>query len=111
MTCKGTLKVSRPTGEAAPGPPYWTHDASLFTGTFLHFGDEPVLVRGKFHLAAEPYTKRDADLEIVPLTVKRGTRVCVRPHESLRVGPRHHTDHQLVSAAFAARSHRRGGVI
>lgn len=35
-------------------------------------------MRGKFHLAEEPYSKSDADLEIVPLTVKRGT--CVYVH-------------------------------
>jgi len=53
-------------------PPYWTHDTSLFTGNFRYFGKEPVLVRGKLHLADEPYRKSDTDLEIVPLTHKQG---------------------------------------
>jgi hypothetical protein len=54
-------------------PPYWTHDTSLFTGSFRYFGKEPVLVRGKLHLADEAYSKSDVDLEIVPLTHKKGT--------------------------------------
>jgi hypothetical protein len=53
-------------------PPYWTHDTILFTGNFRYFGKEPVLVRGKLHLADEPYRKSDVDLEIVPLTHKQG---------------------------------------
>ncbi len=53
-------------------PPYWTHDTSLFSGQFRYFGKEPVLVRGKLHLADEPYRKTDADLEIVPLATKQG---------------------------------------
>ncbi len=53
-------------------PPYWTHDTSLFTGSFRSFGSEPVLVRGKLHLADEPYRKSDADLEIVPLAHQQG---------------------------------------
>jgi hypothetical protein len=53
-------------------PPYWTHDTSLFTGNFRYFGKEPVLVRGKVHLADELYRKSDVDLEIVPLTHKQG---------------------------------------
>ncbi len=54
-------------------PPYWTLDTSLFTGQFRYFGREPVLVRGKLHLANEPYSKSDVDLEIVPLTQKQGS--------------------------------------
>ena len=53
-------------------PPYWTHDTSLFTGSFRYFGSEPVLVRGRLHLAEEPYRKKDVVLEIVPLTHKQG---------------------------------------
>lgn len=53
-------------------PPYWTHDTSLFTGSFRSFGSEPVLVRGKLHFADEPYRKSDVDLEIVPLAHKQG---------------------------------------
>jgi hypothetical protein len=53
-------------------PPYWTHDTSLFTGSFRYFGKEPVLVRGKLHLADEAYRKSDVDLEIVPLVHKQG---------------------------------------
>jgi len=61
------------TGAERPAePPYWTHDTSLFTGSIRYFGREPVLVRGKLHLADEPYHKSDADLEIVPLTQKQG---------------------------------------
>ncbi len=52
--------------------PYWTHDTSLFTGQFRSFGKEPVLVRGKLHLAEEAYSKTDVDREIVPLTQKKG---------------------------------------
>ena len=52
--------------------PYFTHDTSLFTGNFAYFRHEPVLVRGKLHLADEAYSKTDTDLEIVPLTEKRG---------------------------------------
>jgi hypothetical protein len=52
--------------------PYWTHDTSLCTGSFRYFGSEPVLVRGKLHLADEPYRKSDVDLEIVPLAHKQG---------------------------------------
>ena len=51
---------------------YWTHDTDLFTGQFAYFGSEPVLVRGKIHQAEERYSKTDADLEIVPLTQKKG---------------------------------------
>jgi hypothetical protein len=61
-------KNSEPSAE----PPYWTHDTSLFTGSFRYFGKEPVLVRGKLHLADEPYRKSAVDLEIVPLTHKQG---------------------------------------
>lgn len=61
-------------------PPYWTHDTSLFTGSFRYFGKEPVLVRGKLHLAEEPYSKTDADLEIVPLTQKKGRSTYVNMH-------------------------------
>lgn len=61
--------------KAAESPaeqPYWTHDTSLFTGIFRYFRKEPVLVRGKLHLQDEPYSKTDADLEIVPLSQKTG---------------------------------------
>jgi len=64
---KGEAGAERPAQ-----PPYWTHDTALFTGSFRYFGKEPVLVRGKLHLADEPYHKSDADLEIVPLTQKQG---------------------------------------
>jgi hypothetical protein len=61
------------TGAERPAEPlYWTHDTALFTGSFRYFGKEPVLVRGKLHLADERYHKSDADLEIVPLTQKQG---------------------------------------
>ena len=61
------------TGAERPAePPYWTHDTSLFTGSIRYFGKEPVLVRGKLHVADEPYHKSDADLEIVPLTQQQG---------------------------------------
>lgn len=83
--------------------PYWTHDTSLFTGTFRYFGKEPVLVRGKVHLADESYSKTDADLEIVPLTQKKGqsTYVNIRayvlvPDITLTIGlyphPKQHAD-------------------
>src|SRR5438128_350111 len=52
--------------------PYFTHDTSLFTGSFAYFRNEPRLVRGKLHLKDETYSKTDADLEIVPLTQKKG---------------------------------------
>jgi hypothetical protein len=53
--------------------PYWTHDTSLFTGSFYFFGrGEPVLVRGKLHLAESPYSKTDLDLDIIPISQKRG---------------------------------------
>jgi hypothetical protein len=60
--------------ESAPEaqPPYWTHDTSLFTGSFRYFGNEPVLVRGKLHLADEAYRRSDAGLEIIPLTHQQG---------------------------------------
>src|SRR5438874_10127878 len=58
--------------------PYWTHDTSLFTGTFRYFGKEPVLVRGKLHLAQEQYRKSAIDLEIVPLMTKAG--ICTYIH-------------------------------
>src|SRR5205823_5268775 len=48
----------------------WTHDTSLFTGSFRYFGAEPVLVRGKLHLAEEAYY--GAASEIVPLKTKKG---------------------------------------
>ena len=61
------------TGAERPAePPYWTHDTSLFTGSIRYFGKEPVLVRGKLHLADELYHKSEADLEIVPLTQQQG---------------------------------------
>lgn len=55
-------------------PPYWTHDTDLFEGQFKYFSrrKEPVLVRGKLHLENEAYNKTDVDLEIVPLTQKKG---------------------------------------
>jgi hypothetical protein len=52
--------------------PYFTNDTSLFTGNFAYFRHELVLVRGKLHLAEEAYSKTDTDLEIIPLTEKRG---------------------------------------
>jgi hypothetical protein len=70
--------VSRHRGEATPEPSYWTHDSSLFTGKVRGLGDEPVLVRGKLHLADEAYSKSDADLSIVPLTGKVGRCVYVK---------------------------------
>src|SRR5205085_26221 len=39
-----------------------------------------VLVRGKLHLAEEPYSKTDADLEIVPLSQKKGMSTYVNMH-------------------------------
>jgi hypothetical protein len=58
--------------------PYWTHDTSLFTGSFRSFGrGEPVLVRGKLHMASAPYSKTDLDLSIVPITQKRGVSTYV----------------------------------
>jgi hypothetical protein len=64
--------MSRKEAEPQHEPPYWTHDTSLCTGSFRSFGREPVLVRGKLHLADEPYRKSDVDLEIVPLAHKQG---------------------------------------
>jgi hypothetical protein len=52
-------------------PPYWTHDTSLFSGTFASFRNEPVSVRGKVHLAEETYY--GAASEIVPLQTKQGS--------------------------------------
>ncbi len=64
--------MGREEAEPQHEPPYWTHDTSLCTGSFRSFGREPVLVRGKLHLADEPYRKSDVDLEIVPLAHKQG---------------------------------------
>jgi hypothetical protein len=57
--------------------PYFTIDTSLLTGTFRYFGNTPVLVRGKIHLAEEKYRKTDAETEIVPLHTKQGTCIYV----------------------------------
>src|SRR5260370_892265 len=64
--------MGREEAEPQHEPPYWTHDTSLCTGSFRSFGREPFLVRGKLHLADEPYRKSDVDLEIVPLAHKQG---------------------------------------
>src|SRR2546430_9740669 len=51
--------------------PYFTHDTSLFTGSFAYFRNEPRLVRGKLHLADETYY--GAASEIIPLQSKKGS--------------------------------------
>jgi hypothetical protein len=53
--------------------PYWTHDTNLFEGTFHYFSrrSEPVLVRGKLHLADETYY--GAASEIIPLKSNKGS--------------------------------------
>ncbi len=45
--------MGRKEAEPQHEPPYWTHDTNMFTGSFRYFGKEPVLVRGKLHLADE----------------------------------------------------------
>jgi hypothetical protein len=72
------MKRNEEAAESPAGQPYWTHDTSLFTGTFRFFGEEPVLVRGKLHLAEEPYNKTDADLKIVPISQKTGQCTYIR---------------------------------
>jgi hypothetical protein len=85
--------------------PYFTHDTSLFTGTFAYFRNEPVLVRGKMHLADEAYTKSDVDLEIVPLSQKKGMSTYVNlkayvlvPDIRITIGlypqPKHYADQE-----------------
>jgi hypothetical protein len=56
-------------------PPYYTHDTSLFTGTFALFGTEPVLVRGKAHISSEPYRMNKAARATEPIEHLSGTRV------------------------------------
>lgn len=85
--------------------PYWTHDTSLFSGTFAYFHNEPVLVRGKLHLAEEAYSKSDIDLEIVPLVQKKGRCTYVQmnayvlvPDITVTIGlykqPKHYADQE-----------------
>jgi len=54
--------------------PYYTLDTSLFDGQFRYFGDELVLVRGKVHIEQERYRLREADRDIEPITMLKGTR-------------------------------------
>jgi hypothetical protein len=63
------LMVNRKDGEPTEQP-YVTHDTSLFTGNFSYFGKEPVLVRGKLHLADETYYGAASD--IIQLKSKNG---------------------------------------
>jgi len=86
-------------------PPYWTHDTSLFSGNFASFRNEPVLVRGKVHLADETYY--GAASEIVPLQTKQGSCTYVNlkayvlvPDIRLTIGlyqqPKHYADQEPV---------------
>ena len=62
-----------------PNPRYWTHDTALFEGQFRYFGDHSVMVRGKIHVAEEPYQATDLDQALVALTTtQQGIRISVQ---------------------------------
>lgn len=62
-----------------PNPLYWTHDTSLFEGQFRYFGEHSVMVRGKIHVAEEPYQATDHDQALVALTTtEQGIRISVQ---------------------------------
>jgi hypothetical protein len=60
--------------------PFWTHDITLFDGTFRYYRNKKRPVRGKLHVSDEKYWHGNS--ELIPLSTRQGLRsyVMMQPY-------------------------------